>query len=444
MLSPLLRPDSWTLAADRAVPANPSGRGVIWKLLALATFTVLAPVIVPKTMPIVSFQPMWQAPLILLTGSIVSAALLYRAIATRLDSATQTMVSCEQMEVGMNCPPAQLWTELERKMQGSWTNGIPNRIYANIPPAVDSADRGTFQGLLLEETQPAPNSRVHLLSPKECMQDAHGTALLSLMCWGALAAIACAVVGAYAAAGFAAMERMMIVRTVLEVFALALVSVVSFKGAHFLWSRMQYRSRLVWIETIGTYQSSKISVGNQITGHAQSTSTLTKIEDATLRVWMADLTTVAFGKDAPRSVVAMGPVAEAATLARELMEFAQRQSSVTAPTSQRDIVAASSLAQLGTAAGGKTAAKELGAAAGEMYGRVKFFDQSKGFGFIQVENGQDHFFNSNYVTGKLPSSGDEVAFRSENGARGLIAKSVRACGGAGGLAIAAIATQCAD
>lgn len=56
-------------------------------------------------------------------------------------------------------------------------------------------------------------------------------------------------------------------------------------------------------------------------------------------------------------------------------------------------------------------------------GTVKFFDESKGFGFIQVENGDDIFV---HVSGLRESirENDEVTFDVERGKRGLNAVNV--------------------
>ncbi|HOH99034.1 MAG TPA: cold shock domain-containing protein [Bacteroidales bacterium] len=58
-------------------------------------------------------------------------------------------------------------------------------------------------------------------------------------------------------------------------------------------------------------------------------------------------------------------------------------------------------------------------------GTVKFFDTTKGFGFIKEEGSeQDHFV---HVTGLIDNvkEGDEVTFELQEGRRGLNAVKVR-------------------
>ncbi len=54
-----------------------------------------------------------------------------------------------------------------------------------------------------------------------------------------------------------------------------------------------------------------------------------------------------------------------------------------------------------------------------MLGTVKWFSQDKGYGFITSENGDDHYFNVQSISGAdLPSNGDKVIFESQTGTKG--------------------------
>lgn len=60
-----------------------------------------------------------------------------------------------------------------------------------------------------------------------------------------------------------------------------------------------------------------------------------------------------------------------------------------------------------------------------MLGKVKWFSQEKGYGFITSDEGDDHYFNVRSVKGAdLPSNGDEVEFDSKTGNKGLRAQNV--------------------
>ena len=60
-------------------------------------------------------------------------------------------------------------------------------------------------------------------------------------------------------------------------------------------------------------------------------------------------------------------------------------------------------------------------------GTVKFFNESKGFGFISQENGQDVFVHFSSITGdgfKTLAEGQKVEFTVGQGAKGPQAENV--------------------
>jgi len=60
-----------------------------------------------------------------------------------------------------------------------------------------------------------------------------------------------------------------------------------------------------------------------------------------------------------------------------------------------------------------------------MQGKVKWFSEQKGYGYIVAENGNEHYFNIRDVRGtNLPRNGDTVSFESSQGQKGLKASSV--------------------
>lgn len=54
-----------------------------------------------------------------------------------------------------------------------------------------------------------------------------------------------------------------------------------------------------------------------------------------------------------------------------------------------------------------------------MNGKVKFFNETKGFGFITDDSNQDHFVHiSNILSGEPLNEGDEVSFEIREGRNG--------------------------
>jgi CspA family cold shock protein len=61
-------------------------------------------------------------------------------------------------------------------------------------------------------------------------------------------------------------------------------------------------------------------------------------------------------------------------------------------------------------------------------GTVKWFNESKGFGFIERENGEDVFVHFSAITGegfKTLAEGDKVTFDVVKGPKGLQAENVK-------------------
>lgn len=66
-----------------------------------------------------------------------------------------------------------------------------------------------------------------------------------------------------------------------------------------------------------------------------------------------------------------------------------------------------------------------------MQGKVKWFNESKGFGFIEAEDGKDVFVHFSAIQGdgfKTLNEGENVEFDLEQGQKGPAAANVRRAG----------------
>lgn len=344
LLTPFRAPDHLNPSGSSETPIAEAGDKALLKLVGLVVFSIMAPVLLPRVTPHISIAPMWLPSALLLGGSIISSTLFFAATLCHLGNARSTDVSCEQTTVAMNCPPTQLWTAISRDFQNSWERAIPNRAYANVPPDVSRGERGSFSGFILEETQPTPMSPSQLSTWTEAFQVPYSRMLLLLGAWGVAMTAFCGWTATRTTEQFANMSATEISRSILVVMAFGMVAALSFRIGHLLWSRIEFRSRLVWIETAGVFQASRISVGNRFCGHVQSDSTLTRVEDATLRVWVTDIASVAFGKDGKRTIIAMTAADDAAkSMANSLVAFAATQCVVPSLKAEQDLACASSI-----------------------------------------------------------------------------------------------------
>ena len=60
-----------------------------------------------------------------------------------------------------------------------------------------------------------------------------------------------------------------------------------------------------------------------------------------------------------------------------------------------------------------------------MQGTVKFFNESKGFGFITTDSGEDVFVHISALDGLSINEGDSVTFEIVDGKRGKAASDVK-------------------
>ncbi len=288
---------------------------------------------------------------IALLCALASCAVFGVALKNQLRGAPDAVGAARVTEtVTMNAHPNKLVEELDRILMTRWYSNIPNRRYTRHSPQV-VAGQGQFTAELFEETQPRPQANG--------VAEGLGQALASprffwLTCLTGLGLL-CVVAGALAA--FLASQHILNGDPVASVFAFAasqfVVGVFCLRSAHILWGRFDFVSELIWVDISGSYESARMQVGNQLTSQVQSSKNVINIEAMTMRVWVSEIDTVIFGKDAYRQLVGMrGLPALAEELAKTLKGFGETRSSIVAPTSPQDLERARNIAVAGKVAGG--------------------------------------------------------------------------------------------
>ena len=312
-------------------------------LVALIAAAILAPVgiglVAGKLPSLYGFEVTAQT-FVMLIGSLIACGLAVWAILAQVDPAPQTRASVEQSRLSMNAPPGSLMDELDRLMQSSWTEQIPNRRYARIDPVTTAGTpSGSFAGELFEESQPLPVSGTQAPSLASALAAPRHRALLLLDLYGTLLVVAAVVMSLTFVHAFDVSapwrdNRFALIGTSA---ILAVMAAFCFQAASRLWGRFNFESILTWVEMVGNYQTSRIGTGNNFSSRMNTENDVIRTEAMTLRVWRARIESVVFGKDDARQVTAMfSTEQEAIALSTDLTNFARSQSVLVAPNSRED------------------------------------------------------------------------------------------------------------
>lgn len=323
-------------------------------LIVLVLVAIFGPVLLglaAKDLPDIGWLSLNGQTALLLLLALGVEVMFFMALRAQMTQPVATNMAREQHAPSMNNHPKQLLDELERELQNDWVERIPNRRYLRSVPQI-SGSQGTFTGELLEETQPMPRRDVRpdslaqaLASPRYLwlvLLDSAGTllALLGLACYLAFAI------------GYDGGDLQGVLLLLTMGIALHVIGHFCQRAAHALWGRFEFTSQVIWFEMEGQFQSARSSFGNQYADRTQTQREVINTENMTLRVWAAELDTVAFAKDAPRFIIGIsGRPDMAKRYAHSLIDFAGQQSIMVAPTATVDLQKAAMLAAMNQAAG---------------------------------------------------------------------------------------------
>lgn len=326
-------------------------------LVGLVLVAILGPVIVPMIgvhLPDISWLSLVSQTFILLVAALGSVGLFFVALTKQMVAPPQTTMACEQMSLSMNAHPKQLLDELDRDLQKGWIEQVPNRRYSRVMPNIGNG-RGAFVGELVEETQPMPREDLRQIDFGSCFSMPR----YKWLGWLDALGLALTFVGVVAMVVFGSALtpsdfRQEVLSYASMGAALLLVGRFCFTAGHSLWGRFDFVSQLMWVEMKGNYQSAKMDYGNQFTDRIRTEKEVINIETMTLRVWVAEFETVAFGKSTQRYVIGMRGLPEKARyFAHHLRHFAGEQSLIVAPTSNVDMQKVAALGAINKLGGGE-------------------------------------------------------------------------------------------
>lgn len=324
-------------------------------LIGLVLAAVFGPVIVPlfaTHLPDISWLSTNLQTLLMLIAGMAATGLFFVALTKQSFAPPNTSMACEQDALSMNSAPKQLMDELDRLLQSRWIERIPNRRYTKLDPNTSSAS-GSFFSELLEESQPMPREDLRHLDLATCFSERRYKWLGWLNVLG-IAMVFFAVVSfvTFGVLAESARPDAGIAHFVTLGIAMLLVGSFCIKAGHFLWGRFDFVSEVIWIEMKGNYQSAKLDYGNNLTDKIKTQKQLINIESMTLRVWVAQLDTVTFGKDSQRLLIGLRGVPNNARYFKDhLVQFAKDQSIMIAPTSAVDMQKAAALGAINQMSG---------------------------------------------------------------------------------------------
>ena len=337
--------------------ANPSPLLPIALIVMAVVWPVLISLLHISLAPMAGIQ-FSGAALVALSLVSVGTTLFFFALRRQLGNLPPASSSMHQLAASMNCQPSQLLDELSRRLQAQWSEQIPNREYAKFTTEINlSAEAsGSFTAELLEETQPVPSHQPMPRRFGEFWSDPQRRLVLMLQLFGAtllLAAALVIVIGAH----INTFEHVLhspasLINTTLFAAAFFMAGHHCFAGAHQLFGRFDFESKVYWFECNGSYQVASLDYGNVLSDRMKTRKNLVNIETATVRVWIVELYSTAFNTSSDnrwqRYATAMvGRKQDAQELAESLVAFAQNQSIVVAPTSALDAQKAAAMAALG-------------------------------------------------------------------------------------------------
>lgn len=345
------------LLRPMANPNSGSQNIGISKVVLLVLVAILGPVLIPfltQNAVAPSWLPSMGKAIFTLVAALVAIGIFFLAVlAQMVKEPPQASAGMVQDSLSMNGQPMQLFDELERHLQNQWVSSIPNRIYSRLLPSLETNKvRGTFEGEVLEETQPVPANTLKDMTLISCFKEHHYRWLAVLNTFGLVCFLASVILLSIFAHFIYNGQFVDITYFSFGFFGISMwiLGKFCFDHGNYLWSRFDFVSDLIWVEARGNYQLSHMNFGRYLDDTVKTQKEIINIESMTLRVWYAEICTTTFGKNQERSILSMVSRKDEATLLKEhLVDFAKDQSIIVTPTSQGDLNRINSMNQVNQA-----------------------------------------------------------------------------------------------
>lgn len=318
--------------------AEPSPAG-IWFIVIIILLAVLVPIIPALMMaggvagPGLDGLDLVEVLLIALVLLLIAQGTFFLALMRQLPQPPATSSAWAQRTLNLNASPIKLLEEIERLQQTLWVEQIPNRRYQMTTAEQALIRPGIVEADVMEETQPMPVARDDDMSLAAQLRAPRNRPLLALTGLALLCHFGALILtyelamspasGNYAWWGLAVLSF--------------LVGLYCFSSGNLLWGRFDFSSRLVWIELKGSYEKARMGFGGELSAGLITRTETDRVEQMTLRAWVAELDTVTFRKDASRHLVAMrGHPDYVRYYLDTLTQFAGTIASVAAPGGSED------------------------------------------------------------------------------------------------------------
>lgn len=319
---------------DAAGDGGPISVLSVPKMAGLMAFAVLGPVAVALVGNALPDAPLGIGATTLLLLLVLAGALhglFFAAVMRHRMAPPSTAVTAIQDTWNISVNPALISAEFMRAMQDGWWEKIPNRRYARIDPDVALDTRaGQFAGHIVEETQPVPFTIGGAAGSAEARPFASGNPAMitAINGYALVLTMGAAIASTMVAGALIDGGGNVISLGLVTLFVWALAN-AAFDVARFLTLRFDFRSTLIWMEVGGSYTAAEVAQGNRYTSNLHSSSQVVKIEGMTFRLWVAEIHSVAFGKDGRRHILSMlGKPDLAEGLARRLKAFITSQATL--------------------------------------------------------------------------------------------------------------------